>query len=290
MGTPENHQANPLERFHRTLYNLVKSLRQEGETNFLSGVRTAVMLYNGSIHASLGVTPNSLKFGHEVPRPGEILLGRPPLGPEDSPPGAIVDRLRREMQAIIRTAKDQQQLANDRNAKYYSGLTQQFLPGDLVFAFTERKGDPTPHRKLKLKWAGPFMFLSQVNQAIVEIGSMQSRQHPHGWKRDVFRIHRSKLRLYQKRTVDRREERPYWDPADLPQFDAADRRQAIVEMTDFFSEVGTIRHEHVEPRRGDRVTPADLQGHPRPPPRTRWKRFFPPREEPDPKGKGSEPI
>ena len=36
------------------------------------------MLYNGSIHASLGVTPNSLKFGHEVPGPGEILLGRPP--------------------------------------------------------------------------------------------------------------------------------------------------------------------------------------------------------------------
>ena len=34
LGTPENHQANPLERFHHTLYSLVKSLRQEGETNF----------------------------------------------------------------------------------------------------------------------------------------------------------------------------------------------------------------------------------------------------------------
>ncbi len=48
------------------------------------------------------------------------------------------------MQAIIRTATDQQKLAVDRNTKYYSGLTQQFLPGDLVFAFTERKGDPPP--------------------------------------------------------------------------------------------------------------------------------------------------
>ena len=81
LGTPENHQANPLERFHRTLYGLVKSLRQEGETNFISGVRTAVMLYNGSIHASLGVTPNSLKFGHEVPGPGDLMLGRPPPRP-----------------------------------------------------------------------------------------------------------------------------------------------------------------------------------------------------------------
>ena len=101
LGTPDNHQSNPLERFHRTLYDLVKSLRQEGETNFLSGVRTAVMLYNSSVHTSLGVTPNRLKFGHEVPGPADLVLGQPPLGPEDGPPGVIADRLRREMQAVI---------------------------------------------------------------------------------------------------------------------------------------------------------------------------------------------
>ena len=50
------------------------------------------------------------------------------------------------MQLLMKTATDQQKLAIDRNAKYYSGLTQRFSPGDLVFAFTERKGDPTPHR------------------------------------------------------------------------------------------------------------------------------------------------
>ena len=53
LGTPENHQTNLVERFHSTLYSLVTSLRQEVETNFLSRVRTAVMLYNGSVHASL---------------------------------------------------------------------------------------------------------------------------------------------------------------------------------------------------------------------------------------------
>ena len=159
LGTPENHQSNPLERFHRTLYDLVKSLRQEGETNFLSGVRTAVMLYNSSVHTSLGVTPNRLKFGHKVPGPVDLILGQPPLGPKDGPPGVIADRLRREMQAVIRVVTAKQKLAIDRNTKYYTGLTQQLVPGDLVFAFIERKGDPTPHRKLKLKWAGPF-FLS----------------------------------------------------------------------------------------------------------------------------------
>ena len=60
----------------------MKSLRQEGETNFLSGVQTAVMLYNSSVHTSLGVTPHRLKFGHEVPGPVDIVLGRPPLAPK----------------------------------------------------------------------------------------------------------------------------------------------------------------------------------------------------------------
>ena len=60
------------------------------------------MLYNGSIHTSLGVTPNSLKFGHEVPGPGDLTA----------------------------TATDQQKLAIDRNTKYYLGLTQRFSPGE----------------------------------------------------------------------------------------------------------------------------------------------------------------
>ena len=62
----ENHQANPVERFHQTLYALVKSLRQEGETRLILGIWTAVMLYNVSIHSSLGVTPNQLRFEYDI--------------------------------------------------------------------------------------------------------------------------------------------------------------------------------------------------------------------------------
>ena len=256
LGTPDNHQSNPLERFHRTLYDLVKSLRQEGETNFLSGVRTAVMLYNSSVHTSLGVTPNRLKFGHEVPGPADLVLGQPPLGPEDGPPGVIADRLRREMQAVIRVVTAKQKLAVDRNTKYYTGLTQQLMPGDLVFAFTERKGDPTPHRKLKLKWAGPFVFIAQVNTAMVEIGTMQSRLQPNQWKCETFVIHRSKLRLYQRRVTRPQDEQPYRDPADLPQFDASDRNHIQTAMTDCFSDVDAVRREHVEPWQGDQIPTA----------------------------------
>ena len=226
------------------------------------------MLYNGSVHASLGVTPNSLKFGHEVPGPGDLVLGRPPLGPDDGPPGVLADRLRREMQVLMKTAADQQRLAVDRNTKYYLGLTQRFCPGDLVFAFTERKGDPTPHRKLKLKWAGPFIFVSQVNEAMVQIGTMQSRRHPDRWRPDLFTIHRSKLRLYQHYPEGPHDDRACRDPADLAQFDARDRIQAQEGMTDIFSDIETVRREHVDPRQGDSAAGGAGPDQP-PPPRAR---------------------
>ena len=148
------------------------------------------------------------------------------------------------MQVLVKTAADQQKVAIDRNTKYYSGLTQQFLPGDLVFAFTERNGDPNPHCKFKLKWAGPFIFIARVNTAMVDIGTMQSCQHPARWKREVFTIHRSKLRLYQKRAIWPQDER--------------------VEMTDRFSDVETVRREHVEPRQVERASYADMLGVPTP--------------------------
>ena len=48
-GWAENHQSNPVERFHQT-YKLVNSLKAEGESNFVEGVKTAVILYNQPSH------------------------------------------------------------------------------------------------------------------------------------------------------------------------------------------------------------------------------------------------
>jgi hypothetical protein len=86
FGWAENHQSNPVERFHQTLYKLINSLRAEGENNFVEGVKTAVMLYNGAKHLSTGVTPNILFLGQEVVLPTDLLQGAPPLGPDNGTP------------------------------------------------------------------------------------------------------------------------------------------------------------------------------------------------------------
>ena len=44
FGHSDNHQSNPLERFHRTLWSLIRNLRAEGEDNWVSAVETAAWL------------------------------------------------------------------------------------------------------------------------------------------------------------------------------------------------------------------------------------------------------
>ena len=77
----ENHQSNPIERFHCTLYSLINSLRAEGKNNFVECAKTAVMLYNGARHSSTGVTPNMLFLGWEGVLPSDLFQGRQGNGP-----------------------------------------------------------------------------------------------------------------------------------------------------------------------------------------------------------------
>ena len=93
---------------------------------------------------------------------------------------------------------------------------------------------------------------------MVEIGTMQSRLQPNQWECETFVIHRSKLRLYQRRVTRPQDEQPYRDPADLPQFDASDRNHIQAAMTDCFSDVDAVRREHVEPWQGDQIPTAGV--------------------------------
>ena len=54
------------------------------------------------------------------------------------------------------------------------------------------------------------------------------------------------------------------DPADLPQFDASDRNHIQIAVTNCFSDVDTVRREHVEPRLGDQASMAEAMGAPVP--------------------------
>ena len=76
---PENHQSNPVERFHRTLWNMARSIRTEGVNSWSSAVRTAVGIYNQQVHTATGVPPNRLFLGRDLHLPGDLFRGDPLL-------------------------------------------------------------------------------------------------------------------------------------------------------------------------------------------------------------------
>ena len=96
------------------------------------------MLYNASIHTSLGVTPNQLRFGYDI-RDNllDCFLGRPALGPPDGEPSELAAKMKQEIELIVKIARGNSSLAIQRNGPYYQNKTLDFIAGDLVFEFTE---------------------------------------------------------------------------------------------------------------------------------------------------------
>ena len=118
----------------------------------------------------------------------------------------------RQAQQYKLVAEHNQLRAIRRNTVHYLNIAQTFEPGDLVFAFSENRGGQVPHRKLRIKWSGPYVFIRRINSQMAEIGTLPSEKER--YKAKNFGIHTTKLRLHQ-RQGDRR---PYADPKQLPQF------------------------------------------------------------------------
>ena len=51
VGTPYNHQSNPIERFHEALRSLLKAKKANGENNWGKSLPTLILAYNNIILA-----------------------------------------------------------------------------------------------------------------------------------------------------------------------------------------------------------------------------------------------
>ena len=76
ISAPYNHQSNPVERFHRTLWNLLWAKMGNGEQDWEKSIPAIELSYNSSIHASAGCSPARGFLGREVELPHLSLLPR----------------------------------------------------------------------------------------------------------------------------------------------------------------------------------------------------------------------
>ena len=57
VGAPYNHQSNPVERFHKTLWALLRDKMSNGEQDWEKSLPSVELAYNASVHASTGCSP-----------------------------------------------------------------------------------------------------------------------------------------------------------------------------------------------------------------------------------------
>ena len=120
-----------------------------------------------------------------------------------------------------------------------------------------------PHRKLRIKWSGPYVFIRRINSQMTEISTLPSEKEQ--YKAKNFVIHFRKLRLHQRQS----DQQPHADPKQIPQFSPEEQTLAKDHADSLVFE-STL--EHVRDRQ-NYLSPRPHRVHPRSQEsrRSRWR-------------------
>ena len=122
-----------LERFNRTLLNMLATAATEHPFDWESHLRHLCMAYNSSVHPTTGYTPFHLMYGRQVWMPIDIMYGT--LTPNPTSPSEYADDLRKRLESAYQKVREQMGHKLDRqyDKKVHGKL---FEAGDLVMLFS----------------------------------------------------------------------------------------------------------------------------------------------------------
>ena len=86
--------------------------------------------------------------------PTDLYQGATHRGPDDGAPNEIIKKMMQQAKKFQAVGGKSKIRSIRRNSAHYLGISRTFQSGDLVFSFSEARGDPVPHQKLKVKWSG----------------------------------------------------------------------------------------------------------------------------------------
>lgn len=117
--TPYHPSANPVERWNRTLINMLRSLEEDKKANWRSSLPTVVHAYNSCIHQSTGYSPYYLFFGRHPRLPVDIAFGVELNGGEKGCTKQFVKSLKEQLSAAYQTAGENMTKMGNRNKARY---------------------------------------------------------------------------------------------------------------------------------------------------------------------------
>jgi len=116
---PYNPNGNPIERFHRSLGQMLRSTVCNQQTDWEDKLPASLLAYRTAVHTTTKMTPFFLTHGREARLPIDIIFPRPPQQVELRTTYSV--KLRENLDEAFRFVRDNQNKVIKREAALYSG-------------------------------------------------------------------------------------------------------------------------------------------------------------------------
>lgn len=174
--TPYRPNANIVERFHKTLSQLMTAIVHENPNDWVDHIDSAVFAYNNTMHSATGFTPHELLYGFNVQLPDKIKRDESPIYNYDN----FHDEIRHKLAKNWRLAHNNIVNAKEKNKHQYDKHCNPIdvKVGDKVYVYREVRD-----HKYASHYDGPFTIEEVISPVTVMIRK----------KKKLIKIHKDKL-------------------------------------------------------------------------------------------------
>nr|XP_055072037.1 uncharacterized protein LOC129452290 [Misgurnus anguillicaudatus] len=148
------------ERFNQTLLNLLGTLDQRRQDDWVSALPNLLQAYNNSVHSATGYAPTYLMFGRHIRLPTDLLLGTSG-GEREGNVTEWVGRHHHRLHFAYEQVNKKIQAAGEKNKRLYDRTARDapLLPGERVLVRDNRR---LGGGKLSDRWeARPYIVQRQ---------------------------------------------------------------------------------------------------------------------------------
>ena len=196
-----NPHSNLVERFHRSLNQILRVYMQREEKSWDRYISTACFAYNTKVNETSGVTPFEAWMGRPAKLPIDLVLPTPQKRYDNE--SAYIEDTMRRFEVMFGWIKRNSEARFRRNAKGYTGNPTQFQVGDLVWCYTKRKVPGKPG-KITDAWLGPYEVVEKPADVLLTVKPATTQGR-------AIVVHITRVRLYQGPRDDQKH-RPPIDP------------------------------------------------------------------------------
>ena len=126
-----NPQSNPVERFHRSLNQLLRVMMDREDSDWSRYIPAVCLAHNTRVHSSTGLTPHHVFTGREAKLPVDLVIPSPESG--DQTLNQHVQSMLLNIRRMYEYVRKNQDAVIRRNSRLYSGDTSGFIVGAPVW-------------------------------------------------------------------------------------------------------------------------------------------------------------